>query len=114
MTELTTLVKAAQQGDKTAFGQIVIRFQDMAYASAYALVGDPGSAQDVAQEAFLDAYLNLAKLREPAAFPVGFDALSPVIAIVIYAPIRLHYCRSTIRVHSIKRWLRLTIHSTNF
>ena len=65
MTELTTLVEAAQQGDKAAFGQIVIRFQDMAYA----LVGDPGSAQDVAQEAFLDAYLNLAKLREPAAFP---------------------------------------------
>ena len=66
MTELSLLVIAAQQGDKDAFGQIVNRFQDMAYASAYALVGDPGLAQDIAQEAFLDAYLHLAKLRDPA------------------------------------------------
>ena len=72
MTELSLLVIAAQQGDKDAFGQIVNRFQDMAYASAYALVGDPGLAQDIAQEAFLDAYLHLAKLRDPAAFPGWF------------------------------------------
>src|SRR5437867_7594207 len=72
MTELPSLVRAAQHGDKDAFGQIVMRFQDMAYASAYATVGDPGLAQDIAQEAFLDAYLNLSKLRDPAAFPGWF------------------------------------------
>ncbi len=73
MTEpLNTLVMAAQQGDREAFGRIVLRFQDMAYAGAYTLVGDPDLAQDVAQEAFIDAYLNLPKLREPAAFPGWF------------------------------------------
>ena len=72
MTELTHLVQAAQAGDRTAFGEIVIRFQDMAFAGAYALLGDPHTAQDVAQEAFLDAYRNLRKLREPAAFPGWF------------------------------------------
>src|SRR5215510_1946252 len=49
-----------------------MRFQDMAYASAYTTVGDPGLAQDIAQEACLDAYLNLSKLRDPAAFPGWF------------------------------------------
>src|SRR5919204_6368184 len=63
MTELQALVRAAQDGDKEAFGQVVRRFQDMAYASAYATVGDAGLAQDIAQEGFLDAYLNLSKLE---------------------------------------------------
>lgn len=72
MRELSSLVNAAQRGDKEAFGQIVLRFQDMAYASAYAMLGDPWLAQDAAQEAFIDAYLSLPKLREPAAFPGWF------------------------------------------
>ena len=67
MTELQALVRAAQDGDKDAFGQVVRRFQDMAYASAYATVGDACLAQDIAQEAFLEAYLNLSQLRDPAA-----------------------------------------------
>src|SRR4030095_8357111 len=76
MTELRALLRAAQDGDKDAFGQVVMRFQDMAYASAYATVGDACLAQDIAQEAFLDAYLNLSKLRDPAAFPGWLRRLS--------------------------------------
>lgn len=72
MTELSQLVQAAQEGDRAAFGEIVNRFQDMAFAGAYALVGDAYLAQDIAQEAFLEAYRNLSKLREPAAFPGWF------------------------------------------
>ena len=75
MTELRLLVEAAQAGDRTAFGEIVTRFQDMAFASAYALLGDVQSAQDAAQEAFWEAYRNLAKLREPAAFPGWFQRI---------------------------------------
>jgi RNA polymerase sigma factor (sigma-70 family) len=69
---LSTLVLAAQQGDSDAFDDIVGRFQDMAYAGAYAMVEDRQLAEDVAQEAFIEAYLNLPKLREPAAFPGWF------------------------------------------
>ena len=72
VNSLNIVVAAAQQGDKEAFDQLVIRFQDMAYASAYAILGDPHLAQDAAQDAFLDAYQNLAHLREPAAFPGWF------------------------------------------
>lgn len=72
MDELTMLVSAAQQGDKAAFNQVVLRFQDMAYATAYAMLHDAMLAQDAAQEAFIDAYLSLSHLREPAAFPGWF------------------------------------------
>lgn len=72
MDDLSTLVSAAQRGDKDAFAQVVLCFQDMAYATAYAMVHDGALAQDAAQEAFIDAYLNLPHLREPAAFPGWF------------------------------------------
>ncbi|MCE7987802.1 MAG: sigma-70 family RNA polymerase sigma factor [Caldilinea sp. CFX5] len=75
MTELRVLVEAAQDGDRTAFGEIVTRFQDMAFAGAFALLGDVQSAQDAAQEAFWEAYRNLTKLREPAAFPGWFQRI---------------------------------------
>jgi RNA polymerase sigma factor (sigma-70 family) len=44
-------------------------FQQPAYAYAYALVGDHHLAQDVTQEAFVEAYRSLPALREPRAFP---------------------------------------------
>jgi len=72
MKTLDALVCAAQQGDKEAFGTLVRHYQNMAYGVAYARIDDPHLAQDVAQEAFVDAYLSLDKLREPAAFSAWF------------------------------------------
>jgi RNA polymerase sigma factor (sigma-70 family) len=69
---LTALVSAAQAGDLDAFGQLVERFQRMAYAVAYTMLGDAHLAEDVAQEAFIEAYICLPKLREPVAFPGWF------------------------------------------
>jgi len=51
-----------------AFGELVRRFQDMAYGYAYSIMGDFHLAEDAAQEAFLTAYLHLGELRQPAAF----------------------------------------------
>ncbi|HZD58591.1 MAG TPA: sigma-70 family RNA polymerase sigma factor [Anaerolineales bacterium] len=72
MQELQSLVISAQGGDKEAFGEIVARFQDMAYAVAYAMLGDAYLAEEAAQEAFIDAYVSIHNLREPAAFPGWF------------------------------------------
>jgi RNA polymerase sigma factor (sigma-70 family) len=72
MDSLTALVIAAQAGDLDAFGQVVERFQRMAYAIAYTMLGDAHLAEDVAQEAFIEAYICLPKLCEPAAFPGWF------------------------------------------
>ena len=52
-----------------AFAELVVRFQDMAYACAFSRLGDVHLAQDAAQEAFLAAYRELGKLRQPKAFP---------------------------------------------
>ncbi len=54
---------------REAFGELVIRFQDMAFGCAFAVLGDAYLAQDTAQEAFVVAWRKLDQLREPAAFP---------------------------------------------
>ena len=60
---------------REAFGEIVIRFQDMAFGCAFAVLGDAYLAQDTAQEAFVIAWQKLAQLREPAAFPGWFKRI---------------------------------------
>ena len=57
---------------QTAFEKLVARFQDMAYASAYARLGDCHLAEDAAQRAFVAAWQKLSQLREPEAFPGWF------------------------------------------
>ncbi|BCL82749.1 hypothetical protein ccbrp13_52140 [Ktedonobacteria bacterium brp13] len=78
MEALDTLVTAAQAGDLNAFSDIVQRFQGMAYVSAYTMLGDVQMAEDVAQEAFIEAYLHLPALHEPQAFPGWFRRISPL------------------------------------
>jgi RNA polymerase sigma factor (sigma-70 family) len=67
--ELTTLVVQSQAGNLNAYSKIVRNFQDMAVGYAYSIVGSFQLAEDAAQEAFIDAYLNLEKLRSAPAFP---------------------------------------------
>lgn len=72
MTSLEGLIHRASQGDADAYEIIVRRFQDMAVGYSYSIIRDFQYAEDAAQEAFLEAYRNLDKLREPAAFPGWF------------------------------------------
>lgn len=72
---LSTIVTAAQRGDLEAFSALVRRFQSAAYASAYVMLKDTQLAEDVTQEAFIEAYLKLSNLREPAAFPGWFHRI---------------------------------------
>ena len=72
MEELRDLVLQARQGDLESYGKIVRRFQDMAYGYAYSLLSDFHLAEDVAQEAFIEAFRDLADSRTPEAFPGWF------------------------------------------
>lgn len=69
---LDELVIAAREGDADAFAEVVRRFEGMAQRIGAAMLGDRSRAEDAAQEAFIDAYLSLRSLREPAAFPGWF------------------------------------------
>ncbi len=64
-----TAARAARAEKSQAFGEIVYRFQDLAFACAYAMLGDFHLAEDAAQEAFITAWRNLDQLRQPEAFP---------------------------------------------
>jgi RNA polymerase sigma factor (sigma-70 family) len=72
MKEFTQLVEAAQAGDSEAYAALVQRFQGMAYAIVSRYVGDYHLAQDLVQEAIIEAFLHLPQLKEPAAFPGWF------------------------------------------
>ena len=64
----TELVERARMGDKEAFGLLVQRYRAAVYGVAYAQVGNFDDAQDVAQEAFVAAYLDLPQLRDAEKF----------------------------------------------
>jgi|GEM_PF-578070 len=68
MDDLTELVFRAQQGELAAYAELVQRFRRMALAYAYARLGDAQLAEDVVQEAFLQAYFDLPRLHAPLAF----------------------------------------------
>ena len=68
MENLEEAVIRAQNGDFEAFTTLVHRFQDMAYGYAYWYCGDFHLSEDIAQSTFFEAYCELAKLKEPAAF----------------------------------------------
>ena len=72
MEELRDWVFQARQGDLESYGKIIRRFQDMAYGYAYSLLSDFHLAEDAAQEAFIEAFGELADLRTPEAFPGWF------------------------------------------
>ncbi|MBE0670736.1 MAG: RNA polymerase sigma factor [Anaerolineales bacterium] len=51
-----SLTCLARTGDLDAFNQLLLQNQDIAYHHAYALLGDPASAEDAVQESFLKAF----------------------------------------------------------
>lgn len=59
------LVTHAVKGDHEAFSIIVSRYQNLLCSLAYAAVGDVKHSEDIAQEVFVDAWKQLADLREP-------------------------------------------------
>jgi len=61
------LVRLARDGDPAAFRLLVERHQPMVRARARPL-GDPGDVDDIVQEAFLQAFLALDRLRDPDKF----------------------------------------------
>ncbi len=57
------LIKAAQKGDVAAYNRLVLHYQELVYNVAYRIMGEPQSAEDATQEAFISAYKSLKSFR---------------------------------------------------
>jgi RNA polymerase sigma-70 factor (ECF subfamily) len=64
----TRLVERAQGGDDVAFAELVDLDGDMSFAIAYRILRDTERAQDAVQQAFLLAWRELPRLRDPERF----------------------------------------------
>ncbi|HEY5729359.1 MAG TPA: sigma-70 family RNA polymerase sigma factor [Anaerolineales bacterium] len=85
MTDEKTWAIQAQQGSDEAFTQLVETYQKPIYNLCYRMLGEPGSAEDAAQETFLRAYQNLHRYDVSRSF--GTWILS----------IAAHYCIDLLR-----------------
>jgi RNA polymerase sigma-70 factor, ECF subfamily len=70
------LVRAARNGDREAFMQLVRAHQAGVRALAHGLLGDHMLAEDIAQEAFLRAWRGLGAFRGDAAFATWLYAIT--------------------------------------
>ncbi len=62
------VIRNVRAGDIDDFALLVGRYQSLAYGLAFSLVGDFATAEDICQDAFIAAYCNLGRLREPERF----------------------------------------------
>ena len=62
------LVERARAGDRSAYGDLVRRFEPTIYALALVRLRNPSEAQELTQEVFVHAMLKLDQLREVACF----------------------------------------------
>ena len=62
------LVVRAQQGDQRAFETLTASDHPRLFRVAHGILGDPHLAEDATQQAFLDIWRNIPRLRDPAKF----------------------------------------------
>lgn len=67
-TQTADLVRAAQSGNRAAFGSLFERFQPTVMAIAMRRLRDNADAQELCQDVFVQAMLKINQLRVPEAF----------------------------------------------
>ena len=68
MIRVTELVQAAQTGDRDAFGQLAVRYEQAIFATAWRRLGNYAEAQELCQDVFLKAWQKLHQLKNPVCF----------------------------------------------
>jgi RNA polymerase sigma-70 factor, ECF subfamily len=74
------LVMRVLDGEREAFNQLLLRYTSSIAHLSMTLLGETQEAQDVAQEAAIQAFLRLSHLREPARFGTWFHAIAANLA----------------------------------
>jgi len=70
------LVRKTLAGDLKAFWDVVERYKNATYGTAYKIVRDFQQAQEIAHQAFIIAYEKLSTLREPEKFATWLRTIS--------------------------------------
>ncbi|HVU88388.1 MAG TPA: sigma-70 family RNA polymerase sigma factor [Pirellulales bacterium] len=78
---LAAQVRAAQRGNREAFGQLVERFQRAVYGIALRRLRNHAEAQELTQEVFVQAMRKIAQLREPECFGGWLRSITTRMAI---------------------------------
>ncbi len=68
MTDESTWINQARQGDDEAFTNLVETYQKPVYNLCYRMLGESEAAEDAAQETFLKVYQNLARYDSDRSF----------------------------------------------
>jgi len=69
-------VQQAQAGDYVAYTTLVAAYRQMVYGICFRMAGNADDAEDLAHEAFVEAYLKLHTLREPERFGAWLRVLT--------------------------------------
>lgn len=84
-SEQARWITLIRQGDKTAFGQIVAKYQRPVYNLCYQMLGNTDDAEDAAQEIFLRAYARLDSYDDRRQFSTWLFSIAS------------HYCIDRLR-----------------
>src|SRR5689334_13354117 len=75
-----SLVALALAGERETFGSLLLRHYASVARLCHRLLGPTPEAQDIAQEAALQAFLRLGELQEPARFGAWLHAIAANLA----------------------------------
>jgi RNA polymerase sigma-70 factor (ECF subfamily) len=96
-----SLIAAAQRGNLDAFNELVLAYQDQVYNLAYRIMGDPASASDAAQEAFISAYQHIDGFR--GEYPSSFKSwLMRIVSNACYDELRRRKRRPTTSIEDLE------------
>ena len=62
------LIARSQRGDVNAFNQLVLNYQQVAYAVAFRMLGDADTAADITQDVFIAAFRSISTFRGGSSF----------------------------------------------
>ena len=79
--DISELVRSANRGDDRAFARLVDLYKDRIYSYVARMLHDPTEAEDVAQEAFIRAFENMAGFREASSFQTWLYRIASNLAI---------------------------------
>lgn len=68
MNDDRELIQAALQGQSSAFGRLVQKYQDRLFNAMVHMLGDAEDARDTVQDAFVQAFVKLETFQQTAAF----------------------------------------------